>query len=83
MAVDTKTISTGILIAMGVIAIIYFIVLFECYKNKTFIYAPYTPPPPPVDQNPFYPTGDIIPLTPTEIATRSEYINDYLNASAT
>ena len=83
MAVDTKKISIGILIVMGIIAIIYFIVLFECYKSKTFIYADYTPPPPPADQHAFYPLGLITPLDPEEIAARSDYINRYLNASAT
>jgi hypothetical protein len=83
MALDTKKISVGILIVMGIISIIYFIVLFECYKNKTFIYADYVPPPPPADQNPFFPLGQITPLDPEQVAARSDYINTYLNSSAT
>lgn len=83
MAVDTKKISVGILIAMGIIAIIYFIVLFECYKSKTFIYAEYIPPPPPADQNPYFPLGTITALDSSEIADRSKFINDYLNSAGT
>jgi hypothetical protein len=83
MAIDTKKISVGILIVMGLVAIIYFIVLFECYKHKTFIYSDYVPPPPPADQNAFYPLGTITHLNPDEVAARSDYINNYLNASGT
>jgi hypothetical protein len=59
--------------------IIYMIALFEFYKTKTFIFAKYTPPKPPPDQNAFYPLGKITPLTPEEIETRNEIIKQSIS----
>jgi hypothetical protein len=66
MAGTEKNICIGILISILIIMIIYIIVLFECYKNNTFIFTPYTPPKPPVEENPFNPTGEIKSLSPDE-----------------
>ena len=53
--------------------IIYFVILYETYKNKTFIFTPYKPPPPP--NNSFFPLGKVTKMTPDEIATRNRIIN--------
>jgi len=70
MAVSQKGVCIGILISILLIMIIYIIILFECYKNKTFVFTPYKAPPPPTDENPFYPTGEIRDLSPEELAQR-------------
>ena len=57
------------LILLTIIA--YVIAMFECYRNKTFIFSTFTPSPPP---NSFYPLGQITPLTQEEIETRNELI---------
>jgi len=71
MAVSEKGICIGILISMLIIMMIYIIILFECYKNNTFIFTPYTPPKPPPEENPFNPTGAIRDLNEAEIAKKN------------
>jgi hypothetical protein len=58
MEIKNKGACIGILIGILVISIIYTIVMFECYKNRTFIFTEYIPPKPPTDETPFYPNGD-------------------------
>ena len=70
MAVSQKGVCIGILISILLIMIIYIIILFECYKNKTFVFTPYKAPPPPTEETPFYPTGEIRDLSPEELAQR-------------
>lgn len=74
MVTTTKTISIIILIVVLVIMMIYILVLFECYKNKTFIFATYTPPAPPANQNGFYPLGTVTPMTQEQIEARNSSI---------
>ena len=82
MPVDKKTKHT-ILIVVAitvVILIIYFIVLFECYRNGTFIFA---------DKDmdilagtaTFNPTGEVTQLTQDEFEERQELINNILISS--
>jgi hypothetical protein len=75
MANKNKEICIGILIFTLIIIIIYIIVIFECYKNKTFVFGNYTAPAPPASESPFYPTGEIIPIPPEQIAERNRIIN--------
>lgn len=65
-------VSLGILIGIIIIIIIYVIVLFELYKQKRFIFAPYVPPNPP--DRYFYPLGNVTPLTQEEIEQRNAII---------
>ena len=58
MVIKNKGACIGILIGILVISIIYTIVMFELYKNRTFIFTPYIPPKPSTDETPFYPNGD-------------------------
>lgn len=69
---STRGISVGILIFILISMIVYVIVLFELYKQQTFIFAPYTPPTPP--SNYFYPLGKVTPLTPVQIEQRNAVI---------
>jgi hypothetical protein len=70
-----KHISVGILVTLLILMVIYIIVIFVCFNKKTFIFAPYTPAPPPESSKPFYPLGEITPLSPEEICTKN--INIY------
>lgn len=72
---SVKGISIGILIGILVIIIIYVIAMFECYKNRTFIFTPYTPKAPPSEAKAFYPLGTITALTPEQITERNNIIN--------
>ena len=74
MVTTTKTISVIILIGVLIIMIIYIIILFECFKNKTFIFETYTPPAPPSNQNGFYPLGTVTPMTQEQIENRNASI---------
>lgn len=46
--------------------------MFELYKSQKFIFAPYTPPPPP--SNSFYPLGSVTPLSQDDIDRRNAII---------
>lgn len=70
---STTGISVGILIAILIIMIIYVVMMFEFYKNKKFIFAPYNQPKP--NSPHFYPLGKITPMTQEEIDHRNEIIN--------
>lgn len=70
-----KGICIGILIAILIVIIIYVIAMFEFYKNRTFIFTPYTPKNPPSDTKAFYPLGQITPLTQEQIDERNKIIN--------
>lgn len=74
MVSSTAGWSIGIIVFILLVSIAYVLVLFECYKNKTFIFAPYTAPPPPA--NTFYPLGEIIPLTQEQIDQRNTIIRN-------
>lgn len=70
MEKSEKNICIGILVSILIIMIIYIIVLFECYKNNTFIFTPYKPPNPPTEENPFNPTGAVNGLNADQIKLR-------------
>jgi hypothetical protein len=70
--VSTTAISVGILIVVLVIMIVFALVMLETYKNDTFVFTPYTPPPPPA--NTFFPLGNVTPLTQEEIEARNAVI---------
>jgi hypothetical protein len=70
MEKSEKNICIGILVSILIIMIIYIIVLFECYKNNTFIFTPYKPPKPPTEENPFNPTGAVNGLNADQIKLR-------------
>lgn len=64
--------SIGIIITILLIIIIYAIVIFETFKYKTFIFAPYVRPTPPGPH--FFPLGSVRPLTQEEINQRNAII---------
>lgn len=64
--------SVVILILVLIIMIVFALVMFETYKNDTFIFTPYTPPAPPA--NTFFPLGNVTPMTQEEIAARNAII---------
>lgn len=68
----TTAASITILIVVLVIMIVYALIMFETYKNDTFIFTPYTPPAPP--PNTFFPLGNVTPMTQEEIAARNAII---------
>jgi len=68
----SNAISVGILIFILITIIIYVIVMFELFKQRKFIFAPYVPPPPPT--NSFYPLGAVSPLTQEQIDQRNAII---------
>lgn len=68
----SKAWGIGILVTLLIIVIIYAIVMFETFKNQSFIFTPYIPPTPP--SNHFYPLGDVRPLTQEEIDQRNRVI---------
>lgn len=68
----TKAIAIGILIFILIVIIIYTIVMFESFKKKSFVFAPYIPPTPPT--NHFFPLGEVTPMTPSEIEQRNAII---------
>jgi hypothetical protein len=72
-----KEIITGILIFLIISLIVYIIVIYECYKRQIFIFTPYQPPPAP--SNAIY-MGTITQLTPDEIQTRNDAIEQALQA---
>lgn len=69
---STNGISVAILIIILIILIIYVVVMFELYKQQTFIFSPYTPPTP--TSNHFYPLGAVHPLTQEQINQRNSII---------
>lgn len=75
----SKDISIGILITILIIIAIYVFVMFEFYKHKGFIFAPYEPVN--GDGGPiFYPLGKIIQLTQEQIDHRNEIIRESMSA---
>lgn len=64
--------SIGIVIAILLLIIIYAVALFETYKYRTFIFAPYVRPTPPGPH--FFPLGNVRPLTQEEIEQRNAII---------
>lgn len=62
-----------VVVLIAVISIMYLFILFEMYKNKKFIFAPYQPSAPP---DSFKPLGSVTPMTPQEIAERNALINN-------
>lgn len=69
---SSNAISVTILVFILLTVIIYVIVMFELYKNQTFIFSPYTPP---VPQTPhFYPLGAVHPLSQEDINQRNAII---------
>uniref|UniRef100_A0A6C0JSH8 Uncharacterized protein n=1 Tax=viral metagenome TaxID=1070528 RepID=A0A6C0JSH8_9ZZZZ len=69
---------TAIILAVLVAA--YFVVLFETYRNNTFIFSKDNIAPDP-SLNAFYPTGDITQLTQDEIDRRQEFVNNLLTSA--
>lgn len=73
--VRTTAVVMTVIVVIGLI--VYFVFLFEAYKNSTFIFKMVEPVP---DQEmvPFYPTGVVTPLTDEEIDERKTLINALL-----
>lgn len=59
-------ISATLLLILVVGLIIYVIVIFEMWKGKKGLFAPYTPVPAPT--NAFYPLVSVVPDTPEQAA---------------
>lgn len=74
MATSSTAICIWILIFILIVIIVYVIVMFELYKNQSFIFAKYTPPPPPSSANAFYPLGKVTPMTQEQIDRRNAII---------
>lgn len=70
-----KGISIGILVTLILILIVYIVLMFEWYKNKTVVFSPYTPSPPPDSQNAYYPISNVTPMDQDDICRRN--INIY------
>jgi hypothetical protein len=70
-----KGISIGVLVTLIIILVVYIVLMFEWYKNRTVVFAPYTPPAPPADQNAFYPISNVQPMSQEDICRRN--INIY------
>lgn len=70
-----NTIAIILITILLVALIIYFIILFECYKSKSFIFAEYKPLELP---NSFHPLGKIRKLTQQEINERNALISKNL-----
>lgn len=64
----------GLFIFVFVVLVGVGIYLFEAYKSRTFIFAPYSPPPAPAGT--FYPLRPIIPLDAEQIAARQLLISN-------
>lgn len=75
---DEHTIAAIILGVLVVGLIVYFIILFETYREGKFIFTPYQPPTPPSPS--FYPLGSVTPMDPTALERRNEIIQAALNA---
>lgn len=84
--IDSKIMSSngiciGILIFILVVVVVYVVVMFELYKQQQFIFAPYTPPPPPITANPFFPLKAVHPLTQEQINQRNAIIMASIGAA--
>ena len=77
----SKIISITVFVLIFVVAIVYAIVMFECYKNKSFIFAKYNIPEPPKPY--FRPLGVVTPMTQEEINERNRIIRQSVGLSAT
>lgn len=73
---NNRGICVGIVIFIVVTIIIYIIVMYELYRNNSFIFTIYPKPTPPASANAFYPLGTVTPLTADEIAMRNKIINE-------
>jgi hypothetical protein len=60
-----------IVVILIVALIIYAAVIYWTYVNRTWIFAPYTPPP---LANGFQPGGQVISLTPAQQACRKQVL---------
>jgi len=73
----------GLAVAMVIILIIlimvWVIIMFVMYHRQAGVFSPYQPTPPPPSEHPFYPTGDIIPLTKAQQDQRNARITASLN----
>lgn len=63
----------ALLVGVLVLLIAYTVILFECYKNRSFIFSPYRPPKPPGKY--FYPNGGVEKLTAEDKKKRAAAIN--------
>lgn len=71
--------AVAIVIIIVIIIMIWVIVMFVMYHKQSGVFSPYQPTPPPAREHPFYPTGDIIPLTKAEQDQRNARIQASLN----
>jgi hypothetical protein len=72
---STTSISVILILIILFLIIGYTILLFVLAQNKSWIFAPYKPVP---DFPHVAPMGDIIPLTPEQIARRQEIVEEAL-----
>ena len=79
MAQSNTGICVGILIFILITMMIYVIVMFELYKNHSFIFSKYNPPAPQSSANAFYPLGKITPMTQEQIEQRNAIIRASTN----
>lgn len=71
--------AVAIVIILVIIIMVWVITLFVMYHRQIGIFSPYQPVPPPTSEHPFYPTGDIIPLTQAQQDQRNARIQASLN----
>lgn len=74
--------AVAIVIVVVLIIMIWIIVMFVMFHRQSGVFAPYQPTPPPEREHPFYPTGDIIPLSQAEMDQRNARIQASLNQAA-
>lgn len=60
-----------IVVVLIIILVIYAIILWWTHRNRTWIFAPYRPPPLP---NGFQPGGEVVSLTPAQQACRKQVL---------
>lgn len=70
MAKSSDIISFVLFFIIIIGIIIYLIVIFEMWKNKKGLFAPYKPVPLPA--NAFYPLDNVVPDTPEQSAVKAE-----------
>lgn len=69
----TAVLSFVLLAVLAVGMIVYIILVYESYKNKDWLFAPFNSPPP---SNSCYPLGAVIKLSPDQIAKRAELLQN-------
>lgn len=74
--------AVAIVIIVVIIIMIWVIIMFTMYHRQVGTFAPYQPTPPPASEHPFYPTGDITPMTQAQQDQRNARIRASLAQAA-